>query len=200
MKHWPVPNQYSGSANCVRLCLILSATLIMPFTANSALAAVDVSQCPSGSATSSNQAQSASADQIPTAIAQTIAPPSPQIIAKPQDFEASAPQNKRTGYPKWRDFPPPPQHVASDKDVKTGVDTLTTSRLKLIENSKNLIWTLDNPQAFAQNAYARIKSVYLVAGLQYNCADAIGFALKKQKASTPPPLSAVGEGLRIQKP
>ena len=193
MNHWSVPNQTSGTKFDARLSVILGVVLIVPFSANPALANINANQCPTEVTTAPILNQSVTTAQAPS---NTAPLPPPQVIAKPQDFENSSSQTAHTGYPKWRDFPPPPEHVTSDKEIKTGVETLSNSRHNLIESSKNIVWTLNNPQGFANNAYARIKTVYLSPGLHYSCTDAIRFAIAKQKAATPPPPSAVGQGLQ----
>jgi hypothetical protein len=92
------------------------------------------------------------------------------------------------GFPKWRDFPPPPTNIPLPSDIKAEVVKLTASQFSLNQSLAKLKWDQGEPEALARHMRSEINTTYLVPIEVYDCQATLAFGDRLHQQSLPPPL------------
>jgi hypothetical protein len=127
-----------------------------------------------------------SAAPVPVASSTVPPPPGPQAVAKPEDFAVA---KTHSGFPRWGDFPPPPQNVPTAKDIRARVMTLSDVRRDYLSVVNRLEWDMTDPVAYQAQTIARIDQSKSALIETMTCEEVLEFARQKQKLATPPPVA-----------
>jgi hypothetical protein len=111
-------------------------------------------------------------------------PPGTQAVARPADFEGA-----HSGFPRWGNFPPPPQNVPTAEDIRLRVVATGQVRDRFQTSLKGLEWDLSDPDGYQAKALARIDASKLAAIETMTCEQVLDFGQRKQKLATPPPVA-----------
>jgi hypothetical protein len=111
----------------------------------------------------------------------------PTDPSSPVAAEVNQLANTNAPYPRWSQFPAAPKNVPTLPQFAAKARDVSATQTQLLTEASQIQWTLNDPDALAREARARIDPTLAVPAVPNAMADVEAWAAEARARATPPP-------------